>query len=179
MGDLFAQAEACGYASFIVLFWKNRSIQVMVKPQLSQKDSGGGRMTRGHAVVFAIVGMMLLFFSTGCGADWRLLNRYDYHDGWSVSQYYDAKNIVNIDAGNLRVWVRQNNEREGKDLLEDLPTFRKLVQINCVSGELRYLQVMMELRDGDYEETDDRMDYLVPGDSKDMLSKAVCGGAAK
>ena len=34
----------------------------------------------------------LLFssFVRAGGANWQLLNKYDYADGWSVNQYYDS-----------------------------------------------------------------------------------------
>lgn len=132
-------------------------------------------MRKKLGILFGVIGFTLFFICAGWGANWQLLNKYDYADGWSVNQYYDSETIVRTNEGSMRVWIRQNKEKVSKDPGEDLPFYKKLVEINCSSGEVRYIRVLTHLKDGDYEEQgQNELDYMVPDSSKEALHKAVC-----
>jgi hypothetical protein len=136
-------------------------------------------MRREYGIVLGMIGLMFLLSCAGRGANWKLLNHYDYGDGWSASQSYDTKSIVRTDEGNTRVWIRQDKEKVRKDPLEDLPFYKKLVEINCALEEVRYLRVITHLKDGDYEEEGQELDYMVPDSSKEALCQVICGEASR
>jgi hypothetical protein len=132
-------------------------------------------MKRKYGVILGIVGFILFFFSEGWGANWELLNKYDYGDGWSTKQYYDSKSIVRTNEGNIRVWIRQNDEKVKDDPFEDLPSYKKLIEMNCSTSEVRYLRVLTNLKDGDYEEeSQGELNYMVPDSSKGDLQDVLC-----
>ena len=138
-----------------------------------------GKKTRS---LLGVIGLVVFFICEGCGAkaNWRLLNEYDYRDGWSTKQYYDSESILRTNEGNARVWIRQDDVKAAKDPLEDLPTFKKWVEVNCSSRDVRYLRTLTCLIDGDYEELGRKdLDYMVPESSKEVLYKVLCGESNK
>ena len=132
-------------------------------------------MNKKYAIFLGILGLVLFFHRQGWAAKWEFLNRYDYGDGWSTMQYYDSKSIVRTNEVSIRVWIRQNNEKTAKDPSEDLPSYQKLIEMNCSSGEIEYLRILTHLKDGDYEEDrQGELDYLVPDTSIKTIQEVLC-----
>ena len=141
-------------------------------------------MKKKPGSLLGVIGLVVFFICEGCGAktNWKLLNQYDYRDGWSAKQYYDSESILKTSEGNISVWIRQDEDKVVKDPLEDLPSFIKWVEINCSSRDVRYLRTLTRLKDGDYEEKgrkDLYLNYMVPDSSKEALYKVLCGESNK
>ena len=132
-------------------------------------------MRNKYRACLGVIGFVIFLSSEGWGANWELLNQYDFSDGWSVKQYYDTRSIVKVNGGNIRVWIRQNDEKATKDSQEDMPLHKKLIEIDCSSREVKYFRIITVLKDGDYEEgIQKELDYLVPDSSKEGLYKVLC-----